>query len=204
MLRRVRISFDCNSLLFYYLIRYFIGGINLDFSKYMTLDNIFSVIIPLAISVAGFFINSSNTGKKIERYKRILDSKDVSFTKSIEIYEGIRNLLVDNIFEGCQQVDFIDNYIIGIKELLRKNEFYVPDKIYKKMDKIVNNVDTYNDHLDERHDLKLESDGKKDKLGDEQRKRINEIDSMQKNALVTLNREFRVLKKVMHKKYSIF
>jgi len=170
----------------------------------MTLDNIFSVIIPLAISVAGFFINSSNTGKKIERYKRILDSKDVSFTKSIEIYEGIRNLLVDNIFEGCQQVDFIDNYIIGIKELLRKNEFYVPDKIYKKMDKIVNNVDTYNDHLDERHDLKLESDGKKDKLGDEQRKRINEIDSMQKNALVTLNREFRVLKKVMHKKYSIF
>lgn len=176
----------------------------MSFFKGLTPEIWFSLIIPVVISAIGVLINSFNTGKKIERYKRILDSKDISYTKSIEVYEEIRNLLVDNIFEGCRRVDFIDDRILDIKDLLRKNEFYIPDKIYEKMDEIVNNVDEYNDRLDERHDLKFKSDGVRNKVGDKQRQRISEIDSMEYNTLRMINKKFRKLKKIVHKKYNLF
>ncbi|WP_125764451.1 hypothetical protein [Companilactobacillus hulinensis] len=171
--------------------------------KYFTLNNIFTVVIPVIITILGFYLNSRNTGKQIEKYKRKLDSRSESLKKVNVVYERL-NVLVDYISEGYLNENHIIDSLEDIRDSYKMNNLFIPEDINKDISHLIDLIDDYYENIVYVIELKKLSSGIENVTADNQRKKIGDLYKKRDNMPSSIAKSFIELRDLIRKKYDLF
>lgn len=162
---------------------------------------IFSALISAIVSLIGGLIVYSNTGKKLENYKKNMQSRDESYKVTMKIFKQVNSLYFDILDSDSTIRQAVDNSMVqdAMNSLSAADAvLFIPDDIYIQMKKFLTDICTYDCTISDITDLKRR--GYSDSYDDDMKKILDN----KENTLRKIHTMFPDIVKEIRDTYKIF
>ena len=163
---------------------------------------IVSALISAIVSLICGLIVYNNTGKKLESYKKDMQSRDDSYEITMRIFKQI-NSLYNAIYnsDGAIQYAVIDKQLAIRAQgdlSLADAKLFIPDKLQKDMDEILDNISDF------AYTIYDQLDTKRNGYSDDYDKKMEDLYKKKSKSLEQINILFENLMREIRNTYKIF
>lgn len=163
--------------------------------------SLISVVVSALVSLIGFFITYTSTGKKLEDHKKFLEAKGTSFEETMKLYKKVNVIMIDlandELNSAVRCVRPLETIITDFK----MNEIFVPEKVAEKIKKIIIDFNKYTSVLQDIDDLKSRQSelklSEQESNGDELNKKSDELFN-------ALSKDYSRLRQEIKTKFTMF
>jgi hypothetical protein len=116
--------------------------------------SLISVFVSALVSLIGFFITYTSTGKKLEDHKKLLEAKGASFEQTMKLYKKVNVIAIDLSDGELDSYARCANILEPIRSEYNMNEIFIPKKVSQSFKCFICDFGSYVNALESYEDTK--------------------------------------------------